>query len=99
LVAQLREEVDQRQWTWTAMADGALPQARRRRASQISRKIEFGMDQEIAETGISEAGFRLLTTAEQRKRLNRHLAPLGMHKGEQIKARDIRRFWQRRRLG
>jgi len=24
---------------------------------------------------------------------------LGMHKGEQIKARDIRRFWQRRRLG
>ena len=59
------------------MADGALPQTRRKRASQISRKIEFGLGQEIAETGISEEGFAMLTTAEQTQRINRHLAPRG----------------------
>jgi hypothetical protein len=78
------------------MADGALPQTRRKRASQITRKIEFGICREIAETGISEAGFRLLTTAEQRQRINSHLTGQRLLQGEQIKARHIRRYWQRR---
>ena len=79
-----------------AMADGALPQTRRKKESQIARKIEFGMRREIAETGISEDGFRLLTTAEQRQRINSHLTGQRLLKGEQVKARHIRRYWQMR---
>jgi hypothetical protein len=79
------------------MADGAHPQTtRRRKASQLARKIEFGMNEEIAKTGITLLGFSLLSTAEQRKRINGCLTRQKLAEGELVKSRDILRYWQRR---